>query len=262
MIDLGQLVLGIVQGITELLPVSSSGHLILFGEIFTIDYTLAFLTLLHVSTLGGIIIGYWREILAVLASKNRWRIFINIAISIAPSAIFGVIVGSVLDEYFYNIPFIVFTLIAWGAAMILTERLEVKKDQNKLIGSIEQISPKDALVIGLLQPLALFPGTSRSGITTLAGIWRGIRKDIALEYAFIAGIPLIAGSFLYELIKNYESFSRYMNIGGAITVALTLLVSIGAIAILKRVSRKMFLTIFGWYRIFLGVALIGYLLLI
>lgn len=257
--ELNQIVLAIVQGITELLPISSSGHLIIFGEILEIKYSLAFLTLLHIATLGGIVIGYWAEIVEIVRSNARGRILQNVIISSFPAVLIGVLAGDLLDRYFYNIPFIVFTLVIWGIAMIVTELWHDAQTANTK-SNVDEMDWKDALFIGLLQPLALLPGTSRSGITTIAGIWRGIRKDIALEYSFIAGIPLIAGAFLYEVASDTDSFRPFANLNGIIIVTTAFVVSVTAVLILKKVSKRKFLTFFGWYRIGLGLLLMLYLL--
>ncbi|WKZ30978.1 MAG: undecaprenyl-diphosphate phosphatase [Candidatus Dojkabacteria bacterium] len=258
--DINLYILAVVQGVSELLPISSSGHLIIFSEILKVEATVALLTLLHIATLGGIVVGYWPELMKIIKNSFRWRVLLNIVISCIPAVMLGILIGEILDEYFYNLPFVAAMLILWGVALIVTERLHDRRPVQKF-NDISELRAIDALVIGLFQTLALLPGTSRSGVMTLAGVWRGMRKDIALEYAFIVGIPIIAGSFFFTVATDFEDFKPFLNMNGFVTVALAFVVSLLAVLLLKYVSKKKFLTFFGWYRIALGALLIGYLLI-
>lgn len=258
--DLNILFLAIVQGVTELLPISSSGHLIIFGEILKVEYSLSLIVLLHAATLAGIVLGYWPEIVQIIRSSSRIKVAQNIIISCIPAVLAALLLEDLLDRYFYNIPFIVAMLIFFGVVMIVTEHLH-DRQEKEMKDNVDQITMRDALFIGLLQVLALFPGTSRSGITTLAGIWTGIRKDIALQYSFIVGIPIIGASFLYKSVTDFSSMKPFMNLEGVFILLAAFLVSLISIFILKKVSKMKFLTFFGVYRIVMGVVLLLYLLL-
>jgi undecaprenyl-diphosphatase len=249
-------ILAIVQGITELLPISSSGHLIILGNFFSIDTDTLLLSVFHFGTTLAIILFFWRELFKDLFTKKKLNFYLKILISTIPAAIVGVFFQEIIENYLRATWIIGISLIVWGIVMvILDQREEREKDIN-----LENISWKQSLMMGFAQIFALIPGTSRSGITTIAGILGGLDKYRALEYSFILGIPILLGSSMYEISKSI----LFLEGGVTSTIISASLVKILVVAIvpfvigyislliLKRFKKKNWLTVFGAYRIFLG----------
>lgn len=248
------LILAFTQGATELLPVSSSGHLILATDILGIRPELSLLTLLHIATGLAILLGYGSKIWEIIKREDRWKTFLNIVITSIPAIILGVLISDVLDEYLYNPTFIGANLIFWGIIMIIAENKNSKRDPNLAV----EVTPVKALLIGFGQAVALIPGTSRSGITTLSGMAVGLKKEDSLDYAFIAGLPLIFGAFFYEFLKAPEEITKYVNdIPGILVLVATFVIGYIFIEVLKAIKSKPFLKWFGYYRIVLGAVVLG-----
>lgn len=246
------LILAFVQGATELLPISSSGHLIITSEMLNINPTLELLTLLHLATGLAILIGYWPRLMKILKSEERWSWFAKIAISGIPAILLGILISEWVDNIFYNPIFIAFNLIFWGFVMIWAEK--VSKGLKK---KAEQLSLGESFMIGLGQALALIPGTSRSGITTLSGMYIGLKKEEALDFSFIIGLPLIFGAFFYELLKgDTKAILSGMDINTFAILAATFIFGYIFVEILKAIKGKEFLKWFGIYRIIFGFGLI------
>jgi undecaprenyl-diphosphatase len=260
--------LGIIQGITELLPISSTGHLLLFSELADYSIDLELLTLLHIGSLIAIVANYWSELITLL-NRKLIKALPNFIIITIPGVIFGLLIGDILEESFYGLQVIAFSLLLWGAVMIYAEiaeknsneddnhtDLDDKNTDGQLLKVVEKLSPFQALVIGLGQSLALIPGTSRSGITTLSGMLVGIKKNLALDLSFIVGIPLIAGAFLYEVVSEPGDFDSYISVDFFWVLGLTTLVSILSLKVLRKYSRDSFFTAFGVYRIVLALMIL------
>lgn len=248
------LILSILQGSTELLPVSSSGHILLLGDFMNFPVSTTFLTILHIGTTLSILF-FFRDILfsKFLSKKNR-----ELLLKILAGALPAALVGLLFEEYISNTlraPWIIsISLILWGIVMIVVERT---KKKNKL--DMSNISVKNAFLIGLSQAIALIPGTSRSGITTLTAIMLGIEKYSALTFSFLLGIPVLLGSSVWGLISQSKfDQGNYLLTPQVIfpVISITFLVGYISLLILKKIQKKNWLTIFGIYRIILGIFLI------
>ena len=240
--------LGIVQGITELLPISSSGHLIFITSLFDKEPTRIILTTLHLASALALVLLYWNDLIKIVRSDKRLQFLYKIIVASIPVVFVGVLFGDKLEDIFYSYKFISLNLIFWGLIMIITERYEKKlrKEQN------EEITIKNAAIIGLFQTLSLLPGTSRSGISTMAGIWSGAKKDKALDFSFMVGIPLLFGAFFFSVLKDGSATRNQLdpNLIGAFVLAFVS--SYFAAFLLRKISKQKFLTFFGIYRIILG----------
>lgn len=245
------IILAVVQGITELLPISSSGHLILTSSWLGIEPELAWLTFLHLATAMALLLGYQGQIRKILNSGDRLKVLRNIVITSIPAVIVGFLLKDVVDELFYNNQFIAYNLIFWGFAMTIAERA---RESRKI--KYTSLSIRDSLIVGLGQALALFPGTSRSGVTTLTGIAVGMEKGEALDYAFIVGLPLMFGAFGLELITDTSEVISQFTFGGALFFAVALSVGYGSILLLEKIKKYKFLTGFGIYRIVMGLIIL------
>lgn len=256
------LLVSIIQGITELLPISSSAHIILFGTLLKIDITSTLLVLFHFGTTLAIILFFWKKIFYKLFSKNKLVFLLKLFLASLPAGIAGLLFEDIISSKLHHPWILGISLVFWGIFMIFVERKFTKISKEK-INDMEQISWKQAFIIGLSQTVALIPGTSRSGITTMTGILLGLDKYTAFEYSFFLSVPVLGGTFVWLFLRNQvDSILRIVgepiipNI--IITIFGTLLFSFLTLWVLKKIKRKNWLTFFGIYRICLGILVLLY----
>ena len=199
------IIIGIVQGLTEFLPVSSSAHLIVLPRVFGWDDELinsaTFVVMLHMGTLASLLFYFWRDVIqllrafiALLRERNFGddpdrKLAVVLLISLVPAVLLGLALGDWIEVFFYDNPLAIpFVLVVGAGVLWLGERLGTRER------TIEQSEYADGALIGLAQAFALFPGISRSGVTIAAGLFRGLKRDAAARFAFLMGIPLIAGA--------------------------------------------------------------------
>lgn len=264
---------GIVEGITEWLPVSSTGHLILLEEWVTFrEGNAAFMEMFQVVIQLGAILAvmviYFERLNPFKPGKTdeqvrlTWQLWAKVLIACLPAIIIGLPLDDWLDKHFYNFGVVAFTLILYGIAFIVIE----KRPQKSLkVESLARMSYKTAFHIGLFQVLALIPGTSRSGATILGGILLGTSRAVATEFTFYLGIPIMFGASLLKVSKFIlDGFmltgSQWMVLMTAMLVAF--LVSLVAIRFLTNYVKQHDFTLFGKYRIALGCFLLFYQILL
>jgi undecaprenyl-diphosphatase len=247
---IGKIILGIIQGITELLPISSSAHLLLISQIFNIKMDLTFLTFLHFSSGLAIFFGFWEEIKSVFISKKRKNIIRSLIIGIIPAGIIGLFFYNNIQILHEQNLLITINLIVIGIFMIFVEKVSLKKEKSKAI------TTENALWIGISQAIALMPGISRSGITISSGILSGIKKDVALTYSFLIGLPFLFLGFVLEVFKNPNNLENILKPENIIGGLAAFIFGYFTLRILKKLVNTKFLTFFGFYRILLGIALI------
>ena len=254
--------LAVVQGISELLPISSSGHLILFGRLIEMEVSTLLLTTLHIGTSFAIIVFFRKRLFSNLFTKKKLVFYLKILMSIIPAAILGVLYEDKVEQILRYTWIIAASLIFWGILMIIADGIKIPRRYK----NIEDIPWKKALIIGISQIIALVPGTSRSGIATLTGITLGIDKYRAFEYSLILGIPILLGSSLWEIWKALTIEPTYqiellpavlLKIG--IVIIVPFVVGYVSLVILKKVKREKWLTVFGIYRIILGTVILLFL---
>ena len=254
-----KLLLLIIQSITEVIPVSSTGHLVIAGNLMGIDLPNAFITLLHIPSTVAILVFFRKRIfnITVNALKDTATV-IKIIITIIPAGLIGYLMDNYIQAHLHGSITIILSLIIWGIAMIVIEQALIHRKLRDNKTSFTAITYLDSFFVGIAQVLALIPGTSRSGITVMGGILRGVRKDISLEFSFIIGLPLIIGSSVHELIRYGAAPMRDMSLGEILGgFFLGFVISYVSIWLLVGLSRqKYFLTLFGIYRILLGTALL------
>ncbi len=231
--------LGMVQGLTEFLPISSTGHLILAEKFFHITSLLSFDAFMHLGSFLAILIYFWNELKEIWGYK--WLVFV----AILPGGIAGLLLEHIVDTYLRTPQMVAFFLLIMSIPMILGEKF------GKKTKDIKELSIKEAGFIGVAQALALLPGTSRSGITISAGLLTGLKRDIAAKFSFIAGAPLILGAGLYEGIKlvKHHTIPYDLAFVGFLSAAIW---SFIAIAILIPFLKKHSLYSFVVYRILLA----------
>jgi undecaprenyl-diphosphatase len=260
------IILGIVEGVTEFLPVSSTGHLILATELlgFDAEKWAAFNVIIQLGAILAIVVLYWRTFWAVLEGVLRnnpmsWRFILNVLIGFLPSAIIGVILISKIELLLGNAEVVAWALIAGGIAILLIEKF-VKP--GEIVG-VAEMPLKTVLGVGFIQCLSMIPGVSRSGATILGGLSLGVERRTAAEFSFFLAIPTMLGATTLELIKHHDTLLSGASGVGFSTVAVGFVVSfIIAIVVVKGfvhyISRHGFWP-FAWYRIAAGAAALAWL---
>ena len=263
------ILLGIIVGITEWLPISSTGHLILADEFIKLNATEEFMTMFNVviqlGAIMAVVVLYFNKLNPFSLSKTKdeskqtWSLWFKVIVAIIPSAIIGLPLDDWLDENFHHFLPVAIMLIVYGVAFILVERYN--KTRIPKVTELSQITYQFALMVGFFQVLALIPGTSRSGATILGGILIGGSRFVSAEFSFFLGIPTMFGASLLKIVKflasgNHFDFNSTMILLTGTIVSFV--VSILAIKFLMNYIKKNDFSVFGWYRIILGVILIGY----
>jgi len=245
------MILGIVQGITEFLPVSSTAHLILFPWFFgwkgAID-SLTFDVALHAGTLLALIGCFWKDWLEIFLHNRRLLLFLVIAT--IPAGTAGILFKHGIEGVLRSPLVIAVTLIVFGIVMLISERM--KKDRT-----VKDVKIFDAIVIGISQAVALIPGVSRSGITISAGLFRGLKREESVRFSFLLSTPAVFGAVLLEgrkLLSSPDNYDLNLFLVGLIASAISGLI---AIRFLLYFFRKHPLNIFVYYRFMLAVIIIG-----
>ncbi len=273
------IVLGIIQGITEWLPISSTGHLLLFEELFQLknvrsEFFSMFSVVIQFGSILAVVVLFWNKLWPfgkkkdALQKKSTWNMWGKVLVAAVPAALIGFFLDDVIEEYIYggNIvkcSVIAGTLIVYGVAFILIER-KMAKRKNR-VETLEDLSYKDALFIGCFQVLALIPGTSRSGSTIVGARTIGISRTAAAEFSFFLALPIMVGASGLKLLKyfiNVGWFTAMELILLLIGMVVSFAVSLGVIKFLMDFVRRHSFEPFGWYRIALGVVVLLYMLFV
>ena len=262
------IILGIVQGITEWLPVSSTGHMILVDEFIKLDFSAKFInTFLVVVQFGSIlavVVLFFHKLnpfspsKTTIEKKDTISLWLKVIVAVTPSAIIGVLFDDKIEEIFFNAVVVSITLIVYGILFIVIEN----KNKKPKINSFNELSYKTAICIGLFQILALIPGTSRSGATIIGAVILGPSRYIAAEFSFFLAVPTMLGATALKLFKAGLSFSSFEWIVLLTGSVVAFLVSIFAIKFLMDYIKKHDFKVFGYYRIVLGILVILYFSLI
>ena len=264
-------VLGIIQGITEWLPISSTGHMILLDELVHLNCTPAFwntfLVVIQLGSILAVVVLYFHRLNPFSPKKDRNEkidtisLWLKIAVAVLPIGVIGLLVDDWVTEHFYTPTVVAAALIIYGVLFILLEKRN--KQVKPRIRSFEQLSYRTAACIGFLQLLAIIPGTSRSGSTILGAMLLSCSRFVATEFSFFMAIPVMFGASAYKILKFILQVGL-SSITGAqwgillIGSAVAFIVSLFAIKFLMNFIRKHDFTAFGWYRIVLGIVVILY----
>lgn len=263
------IILGIVEGVTEWLPISSTGHLILVQEFMKLDARPEFIEMFNVVVQLGAIIAviliYFNKLnpfspkKTATEKKDTWNLWFKVLVGCLPAAVLGLMFDDFLDEHFHKFLPIALMLIIYGVLFIIVENRN--KDREPSITSFQDFTYKAALIIGFFQVLALMPGTSRSGATIIGALLIGTSRFVATEFSFFLSIPVMIGASGYKMLK-------FLKIGGAFTGDELMILIVGSVVafVVSLIVIKFLLNYiktndfkpFGWYRIILGVILIGY----
>ena len=269
---------GIIEGITEWLPISSTGHMILLNQIIKLDVSKEFYSMFEVviqlGAILAVVVLYWHKIwpfgknlkypvsksgILKYFDKPKWQMWLKIFVACVPAAIIGLLFNDIFEELFYNYVCVAIALIVFGVAFIVVENShrEIK------INLILKIDYKTALIIGLFQLLAaIFPGTSRSGATIVGALILGVSRSVAAEFTFFLAIPVMFGASLLKLVKFGLAFSLMEILILVVGMLVAFVTSVFVIKFLMSYIKKHDFKVFGWYRIILGMIVLLYYFLI
>lgn len=267
---------GVVEGITEWLPISSTGHMILLNEFVKLNVSSQFwdmfLVVIQFGAILAVILLYWKTIwpLGIYRHRKRTRIvwkkdtlslWGKTIVACIPAGVVGVLLDDWLDEHLYNWLVVAIMLILVGVAFLIVEK--VMKDRKPQITELKDLGMKQALIIGMFQLIAaVFPGTSRSGATIIGGLMIGVSRTVAAEFTFILAIPVMAGASLLKMLKFGFHFTGKETAVLGTGMVVAFVVSVIVIRFLMGYIRKHDFKPFGWYRIVLGALVIVYFALI
>ncbi len=259
---------GIVEGITEWLPISSTGHMILLNEFVTLDvrpeFWEMFLVVIQLGAILAVVLLFWDTIFPFsfqkgepFLKKDIWVLWFKALVACIPAAVVGVLFDEKLEAVFYNYRTVAIMLILFGIAFIVIENKH--KGKGSRINSLSQITYQTAAQIGIFQLIAaIFPGTSRSGATIVGALLIGVSRTVAAEFTFILAIPVMFGASLLKLVKFGFAFSGNELVLLAVGMMTAFLVSVLIIRFLMAYIKKHDFKVFGWYRIGLGVLVLLY----
>ncbi|NLB33404.1 MAG: undecaprenyl-diphosphate phosphatase [Tissierellia bacterium] len=263
------IILGIVEGVTEWLPISSTGHMILVEEFIKFNASEQFMKMFRVviqlGAIMAVVLLYFNKLNPLAPSKTLKQkmdtrdIWFKVIVGVLPAGILGVLFDDWFDAHFYNYQTVAITLIVYGILFIVIENRNKRKRAK--IKSFKDLSYSTALIIGIFQVLALIPGTSRSGATILGAIILGTSRNLAAEYSFFLSVPVMFGASALKLYKfglNFTGLEFSILLTGMIVA---FVVSVVAIRFLLKYIKNNDFKAFGWYRIILGILVLAYFMI-
>lgn len=271
------IILGIVEGITEWLPISSTGHLILVDEFLKLgldeDFKEMFDVVIQLGAIMAVVVIFWSKLwpfgkkhnksplsetgFGAMIKKDIFSMWFKVIAACIPAAAVGLVLDDWIDEHFYNPWTVAIALIVFGIAFIVIENYN--KNKTAKINNIDDLTYKTAFIIGVFQLIAaVFPGTSRSGATIVGALLIGVSRTVAAEFTFYLAIPVMFGASLLKLIKYDGGFSSAEISVLAAGMITAFVVSVIVIKFLMEYIKKHDFKVFGWYRIILGALVIIY----
>lgn len=263
-------ILGIVEGITEWLPISSTGHLILVDEFVKLNVSGAFKEMFDVviqlGAIMAVVVLYFHKLNPLSPKKNRKQkhetmvLWYKVILAVLPAAVIGILFDDAIHDRFFNPVVVAATLIIYGILFIVIENHN-ERSRRRGMDSLSGLTYRMAFIIGVFQVLSLIPGTSRSGATIVGGILIGCSRTVAAEFSFFLGIPVMFGASLLKILKFGLAFTGTELIVLAIGMIVSFLVSIVSIKFLMGYVKRHDFKVFGVYRIILGILVIGYFMI-
>ncbi len=259
--------IGIVEGITEWLPISSTGHMIIVDQFIKLDMTdefkEMFFVVIQLGAIMSVVTIYFHKLNPFSLKKSRQEkketmsLWYKVVIASIPAAVIGIPFDDVIDKYFYNYQVVALMLIVYGVLFILVENKKLKVTTDNL----KNLTYKTAMLIGLFQVLSLIPGTSRSGATIIGAMLVGTSRVVAAEFTFFLGIPVMFGASLIKILGFGLVFTQAEIIMLVVGMAVSYIVSIIAIKYLLAYIKKNDFKVFGYYRIILGIIVLAYFMI-
>ena len=260
-------VLGIVEGLTEWLPISSTGHMILVDEFIKLDVSKSFmdmfLVVIQLGAMLAVVVLNFEKLNPFSSWKSSWekratwQLWYKVILACVPAAVIGLLFNKFMEEHFMTAPVVAATLIFYGIMFLVVE--SYNKRRTPRVREIERLDYKTAFIIGLFQVLSLVPGTSRSGATILGGILFGTSRYVAAEFTFFLAIPVMFGASLLKMVKFGWHYTGSEILILVVGMATAFVVSILSIKFLLRYIKNNDFKAFGWYRIVLGIIVVLYL---
>ena len=260
------IIFGIVEGITEWLPISSTGHLILMEEFLKLDQSKEvfdmFNVVIQLSAILPVVVIYFHKLNPFSPRKTEkqkvmtWRLWIKVLIGSIPAGVIGILFNDFIEEKFNNAYVVAAMLIVYGILFIVIENYQ--KDREPKVKKISQLTIPMLLIIGVFQMLAMIPGTSRSGATIVGALLLGVSRAVATEFTFFLAIPAMFGASAVKLIHFGLSFTAMQLFLLILGMVVSFAVSIVAIKFLMRYIKKHDFKVFGYYRIVLGIIVLLY----
>lgn len=263
-------IIGVVEGLTEWLPVSSTGHMILVDEFIRLNvdqkFMDMFLVVIQLGAIMAVVVLNFEKLNPFSGWKSRqekrdtvdlWK---KVIVACLPAAVIGLALNDYMEEHLMNAPVVAAMLILYGVLFIVVENYN--KRRRPRVQSLERLDYKTALIIGFFQVLSLVPGTSRSGATILGGILFGASRYVATEFTFFLAIPVMFGASLLKIVKFGFHYSGAEILILVIGMATAFVVSVLSIKFLLQYIKRNDFKAFGWYRIVLGIVVLAYLFLV
>ena len=263
---------GIIEGITEWLPISSTGHLILLDEVLTLKVSEAFYEMFQVviqlGAILAVVVLFFKKLNPLDPSKKKhqkqmtWALWFKVIVAVLPSAVIGLLLDDWMDEHLYTYTVVALMLILYGIAFMIVERRNRGKEFK--ITGVNAIDLRTAVLIGCFQCLSLIPGTSRSGATILGAILLGVSRSAAAEFSFFLAIPTMLGASALKLLKFLGEGAKATGMEISVLFVgclVSFIVSMLVIKALMEYVRKSSFSLFGVYRIILGVMVLLYFIL-
>ena len=273
---LKSILFGIVEGITEWLPISSTGHMILLNQIVTLNVSEEFYSMFEVviqlGAIMAVVVLYWHKIwpfgknlkhpvreegILKYFDKPKWEMWIKILVACIPAAVVGLLFNDYFEALFYNYVSVAIALIVFGVAFIVVET--VNKGKKAKIDSISKLDYKTVMLIGVFQLIAaIFPGTSRSGATIVGALILGVSRSTAAEFTFFLAIPVMFGASLLKIVKFGLAFTGMEFLILIVGMLVAFVTSVFVISFLMSYIKKHDFKVFGVYRIVLGIIVLAY----
>lgn len=269
MLDIAKsVVFGVVEGVTEWLPISSTGHMIILNEFLSLNqpesFVNLFLVVIQLGAIMAVIISFWRTLWPFWRRGNedklsvdptKLKLWLRILVACVPAAIIGLLFDNYFEQWFYNTWSVAAALIIFGVAFIAVERFN--KGRQPKVTKLSQITIPMALLIGVFQLIAaIFPGTSRSGATIVGALLLGVSRTVAAEFTFCLAVPVMAGASLLKIVKYGAGFTGLQIVILAAGMLTAFMVSLAVVKWLMKYIKQHDFQVFGWYRIGLGLLVI------
>lgn len=264
------LLIGIVEGITEWLPVSSTGHMLLLDELVSLNATEEFkemfFVVIQLGAILAVVVMFWKKLFPIafkekpMVKRDVMLMWGKVAVACIPSAVLGLMFDDFLEEHFGNAVSIAAMLILYGIAFIVIEKINAKRTPKT--DKISDITFKAAILVGLFQVLSMIPGTSRSGATIIGALIIGVSRTVAAEFTFFLALPTMLGASALKIVKHGFVFTGAEVAALLVGCAVAFVVSVMAIRFLMDFVKRHDFSAFGWYRIVLGIVVIAWFLLV
>lgn len=262
------IIIGIVEGITEWLPISSTGHMLLIDEFLQLnmseEFKKMFFVVIQLGAILAVVMIFWNKMFPFqfkdkyksIIKKESFSLWFKVAIACVPSGVMGILFDDFLEEHLQTPVIIALMLIIYGILFIIIENWNKKRTAST--ETLSDITYKTALIIGVFQVLSLIPGTSRSGATIIGALLIGVSRVAAAEFTFFLAVPTMIGASAYKLMQFGFNFSGTEFIALGLGMVTAFMVSVFVIKFLMKYIKKNDFKVFGWYRIALGIVVLLY----